>query len=187
MRAIAIRTGVSGTVQIEALVMGPTTERRAEPRAPLEGRAVVFVGSRQASARTLDISVSGISVSTPTLETPAQFIRVNFSIGPESGWFDADGVLARVAEDHGGYLWGVKFLSMAPEVARKIRGYVARSSVRRVEASAPPPPSAVRAPHPPAGPAKAVRPRVDRDLQELFAQAVREVGGASADPKKRRP
>ncbi len=107
--------------------MQVVNERRAQPRAALTGAVVVFLGDEKIDCNAVDISATGIAVQSKVIRSAGQFLRVNFCLHDVSGaarWYDADGVIARVARLEQGVLFGVQFLVVEARAARQIHDYV---------------------------------------------------------------
>lgn len=108
-------------------------DRRAHPRATLASPAVAFVADQRVDCRAIDISIAGIALLTPVVREPGQFLRVNFSLAPPGGiprWYDADGVVVRVAPASSGVVIGVQFVVVDDRVARDVHEYVAEMTRR---------------------------------------------------------
>ncbi|MBC8073548.1 MAG: PilZ domain-containing protein, partial [Deltaproteobacteria bacterium] len=101
-------------------------ERRGQPRAALESTVIAFIGDERIECRAIDISATGIALLAPVVRPSGQFLRVNFALpgGGAPKWFDADGVVARVARVEDGVLLGVQFLVIEDRAAREVHAYV---------------------------------------------------------------
>jgi len=119
-----------------------TQERRAQPRAPLTSTVVAFVGDRKIDCTAMNISMAGIAVQGPKLAEAGQFLRLNFCLTTGAGvprWFDADGVVVRLAVRDDDYVVGVQFLVIEDRAAREIHGFVEHTLRAAEEAAAAPP------------------------------------------------
>jgi hypothetical protein len=105
--------------------MHVVNERRAQPRAPLAGRVLAFIGDFRVECRAIDISTAGIAIVCPHVQHAGQFLRLNFCLGDGSArWFDADGVVARVATDGADAVLGVQFVVIEGRTAHEVHVYV---------------------------------------------------------------
>ncbi|MBX7082927.1 MAG: PilZ domain-containing protein [Nannocystaceae bacterium] len=110
--------------------MPTADERRSQPRAPLHGNVVAFVGDERVDCTALDISAAGLAMLSPVARRPGQFIRVNFCLlagGATPRWYDADGVVVRASQARTGVVLGVQFVVIEDRVAREVHGYVAET------------------------------------------------------------
>lgn len=180
--------------------MHAPNERRAHPRAPFPGHAVVYVGDRRHSVSTVDVSESGIGVELADQGPVGTFVRVNFHVGASTAsnapWLDADGVVVRSQPLSGRFVWGIQFLGMPTTTAAGIRAHLAGPPTTPAPAKLPRPrveraPTPVRARPsippvkvPPATPARDPLPRAEH-LRGLYRSALEQVAKEGKAKKKR--
>lgn len=88
---------------------------------------MAFLADQRVDCRAIDISSTGIALWSPVTREPGQFLRVNFALSPPGGiprWYDADGIVVRVARRPSGVVLGVQFVVIEDRVARDVHGYV---------------------------------------------------------------
>lgn len=103
-------------------------DRRGQARAGLMSPAIAFLADQRVDCRAVDISTTGIALLSPVIRDPGHFLRVNFSLNPAGGgparWYDADGVVVRVAPQPSGVVLGVQFVVVEDRVAHDVHQFV---------------------------------------------------------------
>lgn len=99
-------------------------ERRKKPRVPLEGEALVFQGSERIACKSLNISENGVAVLSPVHGKRGLFVRVQLCFLSMAKWLPFDGILIRLEEKDGRYLWGIRFEGMESWVTASVETYI---------------------------------------------------------------
>ncbi len=98
---------------------------------------MVDLGPKRIACDAVDISATGIAFLTSVPVERGEYLRVNFTLGERSDrtgrlrWYDADGVVARVARVGDHWIWGVEFAVIEERVVSEIQSYVAASLADR--------------------------------------------------------
>ncbi len=104
-------------------------ERRADPRKPLRANAELLIGGEHISVRTLDISTSGIGVSTSI--NPRSGQTGSLLLAPPGAPRGSSFVAVPVTVVHsilsrgeGGFKVGLRFAELPPAAIEAVRGYL---------------------------------------------------------------
>ncbi|MEP7138639.1 MAG: PilZ domain-containing protein [Caldimonas sp.] len=104
-------------------------ERRADPRKPLRANAELLIGGEHIAVRTLDISTSGIGISTSV--NPRSGQTVSLLLAPSATPRGRNFVTVPVTVVHsvlsrgeGGFKVGLRFAELPPAALAAIRGYL---------------------------------------------------------------
>ena len=103
-------------------------ERRAGPRAPLAGTAVLHVRDDKLPCEIVDVSMLGIGIMAPRSVLDGEFVRVVFRLGAANSsdrLQQADGVVVRGETGEMGCRLGIQFTVIEGDVASQIHSYVA--------------------------------------------------------------
>lgn len=165
-------------------------ERRYAPRLSMGIPATVYTGQSEIACETRDLSRLGVAVITGSEALPSdRVLRITLSLTDTSPHVACDCVVAHRLEGEPP-VWGLKFVNPPADLLVRLRG---RASVAEPAARAsrePPeaqtgssnlaeeePPAESREPVEGAGeppkPATALREERDRDLKELYEEAVK--------------
>lgn len=186
-------------------------ERRSGPRAPVDRAATVHLGNEELRCQAHNVSASGFALISSVAGAPGCFVRINLALAEGSRPIDVDGVLVRTEPRGDEQLWGVEIFPPPPGVAAQIEGYLRwrlraaseacdtaapeESTARRagrgegVEprpgAESPPRRRAAARQRPPLRPGQRLT-ELDRELKDLYGQAIVSLGLASDRAKRRK-
>lgn len=104
-------------------------ERRAAPRAPWYGQALLHIQQRRLGCTVVDISTSGLLVVPPARAPKGAALLIELTLPPQAAPVQLAAVVAREGDVHGHYAWGLRFLDPSPDVQQAIGAFV--SSTRR--------------------------------------------------------
>ena len=104
-------------------------ERRVDPRKPLRANAELLVGGENVAGRTLDISTSGIGISTSV--NPRSGESLSLLLAPVGAPRGRDFVVVPVTVVHsvlsrgeGGFKVGLRFAELPAAAIEVVRGYL---------------------------------------------------------------
>ena len=94
------------------------------PRAEADAFAMIYLGGEQIPCRTLNISVSGLLLTSSVRRQIGQPLKIEFSLGESVGFMCLDAVLVREERRGQGFLWGLKFCNLDFWVREYLTGYI---------------------------------------------------------------
>ena len=87
------------------------SERRAEPRAPLETDALVHSRGEKYLCRAVDISVSGASIRIESQDLLDRFVHLDLYLPDNFVWVDVQAEVVRAERNGESITWGLAFKS----------------------------------------------------------------------------
>jgi hypothetical protein len=99
------------------------------PRVTTNNYAVAYFDGQQIPCRTLDVSVSGLSLTSPVHRQVGMPLKIEISLGESVGWICIDATLVREENRGASYLWGVRFRNLDYWVREYLSGYLEELAV----------------------------------------------------------
>lgn len=102
---------------------------RRMPRVPTNNYAVIYFDGEQIPCRTLDVSLTGLSLTSPVRRRVGMPMKIEISLGDSVGWICFDATLVREEIRGESYLWGVRFRNLDYWVREYLSGYLEELAV----------------------------------------------------------
>ncbi|MBK8481952.1 MAG: PilZ domain-containing protein [Proteobacteria bacterium] len=123
-------------------------DRRAAPRAPWYGQALLHIQQRRLGCTVVDVSASGLLVVPPARAAKGASLLIDLMLPPQLAPVRLSAVVAREGNVHGHYAWGLQFVDPPVDVQTVISAFVSttRRRLGAEQAARAGAPSAERAP-----------------------------------------
>ena len=107
-------------------------DNRALPRAPLRSVARVKTENGELECRIVNLSASGMALSTDAEQDLGRFVHVTTDLGLGTPKIDLDATVVRRELKNDEIVWGLTFEELPRQIVSKIETYVCRKRIDEV-------------------------------------------------------